>query len=84
MQANRNGFFYILDRATGAFIDASIYVEELNWATLDENGRPVVDPRANPTEEPDYRVCPSNLGGVNWKCQSRSPVSGSTASRLLE
>ena len=65
VQANRNGFFYILDRATGAFIDASIYVEELNWATLDENGRPVVDPRANPTEEPNYRVCPSNLGGMN-------------------
>ena len=65
VQANRNGFYYILDRATGAFIDASIYVEELNWATLDENGRPVVDPRAYPTEEPDFRVCPSNLGGMN-------------------
>ena len=65
VQANRNGFFYILDRATGAFIDAGQYVEELNWATLDENGRPVVDPRANPVEEPDFRVCPSNLGGMN-------------------
>ena len=65
VQANRNGFFYILNRDTGAFMDAGIYVEELNWATLDENGRPVVDPRANPTEEPDYRVCPSNLGGMN-------------------
>ena len=65
VQANRNGFFYILDRATGAFIDASIYVEELNWATLDENGRPQVDPRANPVEEPTFRVCPSNLGGMN-------------------
>ena len=65
VQANRNGFFYILERDTGAFIDAAQYVKELNWATLDENGRPVVDPRANPTEEPDYRVCPSNLGGMN-------------------
>ena len=65
VQANRNGFFYILDRATGAFIDGTIYVEELNWATLDENGRPVVNELANPTEEPDYRVCPSNLGGMN-------------------
>ena len=65
VQANRNGFFYILHRDTGAFIDAKVYVEELNWATLDENGRPVVDPRANPTEDPTYRVCPSNLGGMN-------------------
>ena len=65
VQANRNGFFYILDRATGAFIDGTIYVEELNWATLDENGRPVVNELANPVEEPDFRVCPSNLGGMN-------------------
>ena len=65
VQANRNGFFYILDRADGRFIDGAQYVEELNWATLDENGRPVVDPRANPVEEPDFRVCPSNLGGMN-------------------
>ena len=65
VQANRNGYFYILNRDTGAFVDAGVYVEEVNWATLDENGRPVVDPRALPTEEPDYRVCPSNLGGMN-------------------
>ena len=65
VQANRNGYFYILERETGAFIDAAQYVKQLNWATLDENGRPVVDPRANPVEEPDYRVCPSNLGGMN-------------------
>ena len=66
VQANRNGFFYILNRDDGAFIDAGIYVEELNWATgLDENGRPMVNPEANPIEEPTYRVCPSNLGGMN-------------------
>ena len=65
VQANRNGFFYILDRATGAFIDGTVYVEELNWATLDENGRPVVNELANPTEDPNFRVCPSNLGGMN-------------------
>ena len=65
VQANRNGFFYILDRATGAYIDGTVYVEELNWATLDENGRPVVNELAKPTEEPDFRVCPSNLGGMN-------------------
>ena len=65
VQANRNGYFYTLDRATGAFMSATQYVEQLNWATIDDNGRPVVDPRANPTEEPDFRVCPGNLGGMN-------------------
>ena len=65
VQANRNGFFYILHRDTGAFLGASQYVEELNWATLDDAGRPVVDPKAKPQETPDFRVCPSNLGGMN-------------------
>ncbi|MDE0661517.1 MAG: PQQ-dependent dehydrogenase, methanol/ethanol family [Gammaproteobacteria bacterium] len=65
VQANRNGYFYTLDRATGAFMSATQYVEQINWATIDDNGRPVVDPRANPVEEPDFRVCPGNLGGMN-------------------
>ena len=65
VQANRNGFFYTLDRATGNFISATQYVEQLNWASIDDTGRPVVDPRTNPVEEPDFRVCPGNLGGMN-------------------
>ncbi len=65
VQPNRNGYFYILDRADGSFIAAAPYVEEVNWATIDANGRPVVDPRAAPVEEPNYRVCPSNAGGMN-------------------
>jgi len=65
VQPNRNGFFYIIDRSDGSFIDASVYVEELNWATMGEDGRPIPDPRAAPLEEPDFRVCPSNAGGMN-------------------
>ena len=65
VQPNRNGFFYILDRTDGSFVAATQYVEELNWAEIDESGRPVVNPLAKPVEEPDYRVCPSNLGGLN-------------------
>ena len=65
VQANRNGYFYTLDRATGAFMSATQYVEQLNWASIDANGRPVVEARANPVEEPDFRVCPGNLGGMN-------------------
>lgn len=64
VQANRNGFFYILDRTDGTFISATPYVE-VNWATIDADGRPVVDPRAMPVEDPDFRVCPSHLGGMN-------------------
>jgi alcohol dehydrogenase (cytochrome c) len=65
VQPNRNGYFYIINRNTGEFIAASPYVEEVNWATIDDNGRPVVNPDAYPVEEPTFRVCPSNLGGMN-------------------
>jgi len=65
VQPNRNGYFYILDRTDGTFLGAEPYVEEVNWATIDEIGRPVVDEQATPVEDPTYRVCPSNLGGMN-------------------
>ena len=64
VQANRNGYFYILDRTDGAFISASPYVE-VNWATIDADGRPVVNPEAMPVLNPDFRVCPSHFGGMN-------------------
>lgn len=65
-QANRNGFFYLLDRASGKFLRASQYVEQLTWAKgVDAKGRPMVDPAAMPQENPTARVCPSNLGGMN-------------------
>ena len=41
MQANRNGFFYILDRTTGEFLLGKPFVTKLTWASgLDANGRP--------------------------------------------
>jgi alcohol dehydrogenase (cytochrome c) len=65
VQANRNGFFYRLDRRTGRFLGATPYVEELNWATIDPQGRPVVNPAAVAGSGPTERVCPGNMGGMN-------------------
>lgn len=65
VQANRNGYFYILNRETGSFVAAEPYAEQINWATIDEDGRPIVNPDAVPKEEGDHRTCPSNLGGMN-------------------
>ncbi|MEX2131214.1 MAG: PQQ-dependent dehydrogenase, methanol/ethanol family [Pseudohongiellaceae bacterium] len=65
VQANRNGYFYILDRVTGEYLSATPYVEQLNWATIDTNGRPVPNPQAFPQSNPDYRVCPGLRGGMN-------------------
>jgi alcohol dehydrogenase (cytochrome c) len=64
VQANRNGYFYILDRTNGEFIAAAAYIQA-NWATIDADGRPVVNPEALPNENPSFRVCPGHLGGMN-------------------
>jgi alcohol dehydrogenase (cytochrome c) len=63
-QANRNGFFYLIDRRDGTFLRGTPYVD-VNWAKLDAMGRPIPDPAAYPTEQGSSRVCPSNMGGMN-------------------
>lgn len=66
VQANRNGFFYVINRETGQFLRATTYTEQMNWATsMEPDGRPVVNPEALPTEEPTFRVCPGLFGGMN-------------------
>jgi alcohol dehydrogenase (cytochrome c) len=64
-QANRNGYFYLLDRRDGTFLRATQYAEQVNWGTIDESGRPIVDPSKLPAEEPTERVCPGLAGGNN-------------------
>ena len=65
VQANRNGYFYILDRTTGAFLGAEAYTENMNWATIDANGRPVVSENARNTDGVHGPVCPGTQGGTN-------------------
>src|SRR5262249_18245749 len=70
--ANRNGFFYVLDRVTGAFLLGRPYTQ-VTWAReIDGNGRPVVLPNTEPTAAGN-RVCPSGTGGTNWHSPSFSP-----------
>ena len=70
--ANRNGFFYVLDRVTGAYLLSRAYTK-VTWAReVDANGRPVVLPGTDPTAEGN-RVCPSGTGGTNWHSPSYSP-----------
>ena len=75
MQANRNGYFYVLDRTNGKFLYASPYCE-MNWsaAGLDENGRPTVKPGVSTTEEGTIRVCPGIEGGKNWPPSAYNPL----------
>ncbi|HEY0941548.1 MAG TPA: PQQ-dependent dehydrogenase, methanol/ethanol family [Steroidobacter sp.] len=73
MQAPKNGFFYVLDRATGEFIHASNYVN-VTWTTgLDpKTGRPHAVPEARYLHEPAM-VAPGPLGAHNWYPMSFSP-----------
>ena len=76
LQANRNGFFYVLDRVTGEYLQGTPYVKQITWASgLDAKGRPIVIPNMEPTRE-GKRVCPSLEGASNWYSASYSPRTG--------
>ena len=73
--ANRNGFYYVLDRATGAFLRGREFVPQ-TWAEgLDAAGRPIEKPGMNPTRE-GVLVFPGPIGATNWWSPSYHPASG--------
>ncbi|TXL74677.1 PQQ-dependent dehydrogenase, methanol/ethanol family [Vineibacter terrae] len=77
INANRNGFFYVIDRATGKLIAANKYIAEVNWASgIDlKTGRPIetdVARKARAGEQ--VEVQPSLLGGKNWQPMSYDPT----------
>ena len=75
LQANRNGFFYVMDRANGKFLNAAPFVEKLNWATgVDPSGRPKLSGRI-PTAKGTY-ICPGINGATNWFSPSYNPDTG--------
>jgi alcohol dehydrogenase (cytochrome c) len=76
LHANRNGFFYVLDRETGEFLRATPFIDELNWAKgVDAKGRPIELPEIDPS--PAGRlICPSLRGASNWMSPSYSPQTG--------
>jgi alcohol dehydrogenase (cytochrome c) len=73
--ANRNGFSYVLDRASGEFLKGQPFVK-VNWADgFDPKGRPIPVPGIAPTKEGTL-VYPGNQGGTNWYSPSYSPRTG--------
>ncbi len=72
VQANRNGFLYLLDRTNGKFLKATAFVEKLNWATgVNSAGRPVRSGRI-PNKKGTY-ICPGINGATNWFSPSYNP-----------
>jgi alcohol dehydrogenase (cytochrome c) len=80
MQAARNGFLYVLERATGALLAAHPFVKKVTWADrIDmETGRPVLSAETHAAVEQRAQVSlwPSKMGGKNWMPMSFSPLTG--------
>ncbi len=76
MQANKNGFFYVIDRATGELISAKSFVPQ-TWATgVDmKTGRPIEVPGAR-YETKVAVITPSPTGGHNWQPMAFDPSQG--------
>jgi alcohol dehydrogenase (cytochrome c) len=75
LQADRNGFFYVLDRTDGKFLRATPFLEKLTWATgIDASGRPMLSGLI-PTKEGTH-ICPGIVGATNWFSPSYNPNTG--------
>jgi alcohol dehydrogenase (cytochrome c) len=73
--ANRNGFYYVLDRATGEFLQGKPFAK-VTWTTgLDDSGHPVRVAEAKPSREGTL-VYPGVQGATNWFSPSYSPHTG--------
>ena len=71
VQANRNGFMYILDRNNGKFLAAIQFANKITWAkSIDAQGRPVLT-GLKPSPE-GTKICPGFAGATNWFAPSYS------------
>jgi alcohol dehydrogenase (cytochrome c) len=76
LQANRNGFFYVLDRTNGQVLLAKQFLRKLNWADgIGKDGRPILKDLPKDANGDTY-VCPGFQGGANWYSTSFNPATG--------
>ena len=77
LQANRNGFFYVLDRTNGQLLLGKQFLRKLNWAeaTIGKDGRPILKNLPKDANGDTY-VCPGFQGGANWYSTSFNPATG--------
>ncbi|WP_371228156.1 PQQ-dependent methanol/ethanol family dehydrogenase [Roseovarius sp. 2305UL8-3] len=84
--ADRNGFFYVLNREDGKFVSATPFVKDITWAEgIDDTGRPIFNEAnrpGNPADAADGKkgdvifASPSFLGGKNWMPMAYSQNTG--------
>ena len=75
IHADRNAFYYVLDRETGEFLLGKEFAYQ-TWAKgIDGKGRPIVLPDTDPTPKGTY-VCPDATGATNWAAPSYDASTG--------
>jgi alcohol dehydrogenase (cytochrome c) len=74
-QADRNGFFYVIDRTTGKLLSATAYGKQTWSDTKDSDGRPVANSNSSPTFE-GHTICPGALGTTNFMAPTYDPQTG--------
>jgi alcohol dehydrogenase (cytochrome c) len=74
-QADRNGFFYVIDRTNGKLISATAYGKQTWSDTKDAEGRPIAKKEASPTLE-GHTVCPGALGTTNFMAPTYDAQTG--------
>lgn len=76
MQAPKNGYFYVLDAATGKYISGKAYAAQ-TWTTgLDANGRPIENPAARTISDAGHLNLPGPPGAHNWHPMAFNPDTG--------
>lgn len=84
LHANRNGFFYVLDRISGELLLGEPFVKKLTWASgIGKDGRPMKMPGQSPSPE-GTKVCPAVEGATNWFSTSFHPGTGLYYVQALE
>jgi PQQ-dependent dehydrogenase (methanol/ethanol family) len=74
LQANRNGFLYVLDRTNGELLLAKPFVKKLNWASgISADGKPQLLPANKPTKA-GVKGCPAVRGATNWYSTAFNPA----------
>ncbi len=75
-QANRNGYFFLLDRANGKNLLTAPMIQTMNWSKgISSSGQPIPDDRKEATIE-GVLVSPNTSGATNWPPPSFSPQTG--------
>ena len=81
--ADKNGFFYVLNRENGKYIRSTPFVDKITWAKgIDENGRPIINEENRPGNPKGAKQgntvfsVPSFLGGKNWNPMAYSKKTG--------